>query len=162
LRSAYAALILGQSTVLESYEKLGHPTTAGSSCGQRHGLQASSSCILCCQEVEYIDHLLVQCVLSREVWFKVLRHYGWHGLTPSPHHLFATWWTVSRKHMPNNRCKAFDSLVVAVVWAIWNQRNDMTFGRAAQPAAMVDAILETVENWCCTGLVNRSHLITCN
>jgi hypothetical protein len=37
----------------------------------------------------------------------------------------------------------------------------MTFGHAVQqPTAMVDGMLEIVENWCCTGLVNRSHLIT--
>jgi hypothetical protein len=35
----------------------------------------------------------------------------------------------------------------------------MTFGRAAQPAAViVEAILDTVENWCHAGLVRRSQL----
>jgi hypothetical protein len=36
----------------------------------------------------------------------------------------------------------------------------MTFSRAAQPpAAMVEAIFETVENWCRARLVNRSQLL---
>ncbi|OEL13244.1 hypothetical protein BAE44_0025738, partial [Dichanthelium oligosanthes] len=33
----------------------------------RHGLQNSGSCALCCQQTETIDHLLLQCVFSKEI-----------------------------------------------------------------------------------------------
>lgn len=39
----------------------------------RHGLQESNSCILCDQLPETMDHLLVGCVYSREVWGFILR-----------------------------------------------------------------------------------------
>jgi hypothetical protein len=114
-RSAYAALLLGQSAVLGAMELwkmrapnnyrlfmwlalLGRCWTAERR--QRHGLQATSSCTLCLQETELIDHLLVQCMFSREVWFKVFRGFGWHSLAPFPNHLFAAWWSTIRKRIP--------------------------------------------------------------
>jgi hypothetical protein len=122
--SAYTAWMLGQSSVLGARELW--KTRAPNNCRffmwlallgrcwtverrQRHGLQVSSSCILCYQEIEFIDHLLVQCFLSREVWFKALRCYGWHGLTLSSHNFFAACWTLLRKRVANSRQKAFDS-----------------------------------------------------
>jgi hypothetical protein len=50
---------------------------------QRHGLQNSSPFALCNQAVETLDHLLVQCVVARETWLKILRPLGWQHLTPS-------------------------------------------------------------------------------
>jgi hypothetical protein len=50
-----------------------------------HGLPNSGPCILCAQEDETVDHLLLTCVYSREVWFKVLRRCGWQRLAPSMH-----------------------------------------------------------------------------
>jgi hypothetical protein len=173
-RSAYAALMLGQSAVLGTKELW--KTRAPNNCHffvwlalhgrcwtaerlHRHGIRTNSSCILCCQDAETINHLLVQCVFSREIWFKVLRRCGWHGVAPTQDHLFAVWWTTSRKCVPKGRRKAFDSLVVAMSWAIWTQRNDMTFGRAALlPSRMVEVIFESIENWCRVGIINRSQL----
>jgi hypothetical protein len=42
----------------------------------RRGLQADNSCALCSQEPELVDHLVFQCVFSREVWFSALRRCG--------------------------------------------------------------------------------------
>jgi hypothetical protein len=33
----------------------------------RHGLSSDSDCTFCCQKSEFIDHLMVQCVYSREI-----------------------------------------------------------------------------------------------
>jgi hypothetical protein len=173
-RSAYAALMLGQSAVLGTKELW--KTSPPNNCRffvwlalhgrcwtaerlHRHGIRTDSSCILCCQDAETINHLLVQCVFSREIWFKVLRRCGWHGVAPAQGHLFAVWWTTSRKRVPKGQHKAFDSLVVETSWAIWTQRNDRTFGRAALlPSRMVEVIFESIENWCRVGIINRSQL----
>jgi hypothetical protein len=64
-----------------------------------HGICLNNSCILCCQEVESIDHLMVQWVFSREFWFKVLRPYGWHGLVPTQADHFASWWIAMHKRV---------------------------------------------------------------
>jgi hypothetical protein len=107
--------------------------------------------------VESVDHLIVQCVFSREVWFKVLHRYGWQDLAPGPEDRFVGWWITSQKHVPKGQCKAFDSLIVAVVWSIWLQRNDRTF-RSSSPslAGLVDNVWMTIELSCCARLLDRS------
>jgi hypothetical protein len=40
----------------------------------RRGLQPENSCVLCSQELELVDHLMVQCVFSREVKSGALLH----------------------------------------------------------------------------------------
>jgi hypothetical protein len=91
--SAYNVLFTGQ-TVLQGAKEL-WKTRAPNSCrlffwlallGRcwtsdrllRHGLPNHAPCALCSQEEQTIDHLLLRCVVSREVWFKVLRKLGWH------------------------------------------------------------------------------------
>jgi hypothetical protein len=46
----------------------------------RHDLQTNATCVLCSQE-ESISHLLLGCAYTREVWYKVLRRFGWHSLS---------------------------------------------------------------------------------
>jgi hypothetical protein len=132
--STYATLLLGQSSFLGAKELwktkapnkyrffvwlvlLNRCWTAEHL--QCHGIRSSSSCILCCQGVEMVDHLMVQCVFSREDGFKVLWRCGWHGLALDQDNHFAKWWTTMRKWVLKHHCKAFDSLVLAVAWGIW-------------------------------------------
>jgi hypothetical protein len=93
---------------------------------QRHGLQSSADCALCSQESETISHLLVQCVFSREIWFKVFRRFEWQQLCPAQDDCLAPWWLRSRQLIPKGQRKAFDSMVVLICWAVWLQRNDLT------------------------------------
>ena len=49
---------------------------------KRHGLQDDAVCVLCSQEEESISHLLLSCVLAREVWHCVPSRLGWQALMP--------------------------------------------------------------------------------
>jgi hypothetical protein len=49
---------------------------------QRHELDNKGPCALCSQSPEFIDHLLLYYVFSREIWFKVLRQFSWQDLVP--------------------------------------------------------------------------------
>jgi hypothetical protein len=90
-RSAYAALLLGQSAVPGT--QVLWKSLAPNKCRffiwlallQRcwtadhrfhRGLQADNSYSLCTQEPEIVDHLIMQCVYSCEVWFSALRRCG--------------------------------------------------------------------------------------
>jgi hypothetical protein len=93
--SAYAALLHGQTSLFGAKEvwKTRAPMEHKfflwlvlqdrcwtSESLQRHGLDKNGPCAFCVQSPELIDHLLLYCIFSREVWFKVLRHFGWQGL----------------------------------------------------------------------------------
>jgi hypothetical protein len=82
-------------------------------------------------------------VFSHEVWFKTFMRCGFQQLAPTPNDEFVDWrlWThkgVSRQHR-----KAFDSLVVLVVWNLWLQRNGRVFRTGSLVAlALVQVIFE--------------------
>ena len=55
---------------------------------KQHGLQDEDTCALCNQAPETIEHLLLVCPFSREVWFKSLRRMHWEAVSPLPKHTF--------------------------------------------------------------------------
>jgi len=67
---------------------------------KRHGLQDDDSCALCSQSSETIDHLLVVCPFSRELWFCLFRKVGWEVVAPTVHeYALADWWITARKQI---------------------------------------------------------------
>jgi hypothetical protein len=126
---------------------------------QRHGLDNNGPCAFCVQSPEFIDHLLLYCVFSREVWFKVLRHFGWQGLASALEEKHVGWWLRVCKRVLKARCKAFDSLVALVVPSLWLSRNACVF-RHSTPLIVdvVQSVLDQAFQWCLAGLVDRSSL----
>lgn len=127
---------------------------------RRHGLQQSDICSLCGQEVETLDHLLLQCVLSREIWFKVLRHSGWQQLAPTGMDSLVDLWLHSRKLVRKERRKTFDSIFLLVVWHIWLERNARTFlGTASSASGILCKISQAIDLWCLANILTR-QLVT--
>lgn len=115
---------------------------------------------LCCQHPEQLDHLLVACVTGREVWFKTLRRSGWQHRAPSGQEQIISWWLRSRKRIIKTRRKAFDSLVIQVVWTIWLERNIRVFrNTASMPAAIVNHIWNELGQYSRAGLVVWAALV---
>ena len=126
--SAYRAFYVGQYQV--NGAKVLHKTQAPGKCKflvwlalhdrcwtaerrKRHGLQDDDACILCNQEPESIDHLLLLCPFSREIWFRVLSWFSWGEVAPDSQAFnLAVWWAAARKRIPRDTCKGFDSIVV--------------------------------------------------
>jgi hypothetical protein len=69
---------------------------------------------LCYQAQENVDHFLLGCSFSREVWFRVLRPAGFHLLTPLVESALAEWWIASRKRVHKLHRKGFDTLILLV------------------------------------------------
>ncbi|GJN13395.1 hypothetical protein PR202_gb00089 [Eleusine coracana subsp. coracana] len=93
----------------------------------RYGLQQNDECSFCSQLQEIVGHLLLGCPFSREVWFKLLRNTVSQRLTPYSEAQLADWWCSSRKQLPKDRRKQFDSLVLLVSWELWKERNRRVF-----------------------------------
>jgi len=107
-----------------------------------YNLQDSDSCNLCDQHSETMDHHLVQCSFSSEVWHRLLLPLGLQSLAPSTLEFsFADWWTTSRKRLAVDSRKPFDSFVVLVCWMLWKERNSRVFDkRAAMPWVPTDCV----------------------
>ena len=126
----------------------------------RHNLQDHDSCALCDQGSETIDHLLVSCSYSREVWFSLLRRGGLQLLVPCSNATsFVTWWSTSRKRLPRDKRKAFDTFVLLVIWTIWKERNARVFDRkASMPWVLSDIILDEGVVWATAGFFAKGFL----
>jgi hypothetical protein len=58
------------------------------------------------------------------------------------------WWTDSRKRLPKQIRRGFDSLFFNVGWNLWKERNARTFDRSSrQPADLLQAILDEAALW---------------
>lgn len=115
---------------------------------QRHGMQNVGPCSFCAQHDETVDHLLLRCTYAREIWFKQLQRSANQRLTPRPDHQLAEWWAASRKSLPKNLRKGFDSLLVLLCWELWKERNRRVFDNASKlPAEMLKRINDEVDLW---------------
>jgi hypothetical protein len=131
--SAYGAMFLGSSRMLgakQIWRTAAPPRvctffwlTLHGSCWTgdrrfRHGLQASNLCIMCDQQPETMDHILIACCYSREVWHLWLHNIrlqlplGDHG-EPA-----LNWWLRVRKLVPKPFRRGFDSLVFLIGWML--------------------------------------------
>ena len=100
---------------------------------KRHGLQDGGVCVLCSLEEESISHLLLSCVLAREVWHCVPSRLGWQALMPGRRYLdLASWGSSACRELPKTDRKCFDSLVILTSRSIWFERNRTTFEHLAK------------------------------
>ncbi|XP_071685214.1 uncharacterized protein [Lolium perenne] len=114
----------------------------------RHGMQSHSNCPLCEQALETADHLALGCVLSREVWHATLQRCNLSHLMPLAGDMLIEWWPDSRRRVPQQLRRGFDSLVLLVVWTLWKERNNRVFERSAETArGICKRITEEVELW---------------
>jgi hypothetical protein len=90
----------------------------------RPGLDHPSQCLLCDQEEETIHHIMVGCVFSREVWFRMLSSVGLQGCTPEPgEENFHEWWRTTELKVPKQVRAGFNSLVSLILWSLWKHLN---------------------------------------
>jgi len=114
----------------------------------RHGLQTSNTCIICDQEVETIDHILLGCYFCRQVWEPWLAKLGVQGVVVLCEEPTMEWWIRSRKLVPKLAHRGFDSLFFLISWMIWKERNARTFGGAAvSPNELQAKIQDEVQAW---------------
>jgi hypothetical protein len=67
---------------------------------KRHGLQPSTSCVLCDQMDETGDHLLCSCVYAREVWSRLLAAMASIATPPQHDACLLGWWMSAREDVP--------------------------------------------------------------
>jgi hypothetical protein len=99
-----------------------------------------------------MDHILLGCVFGREGWAACLRLFLIDDMVLVREEITMAWWTTSRKQLPKELRRGFDSLFLLVGWHLWKERNARTFNRVASSAAQ---LLQTVEQeialWCAAG-----------
>lgn len=101
---------------------------------QKRGLEHPDSCPLCDQEPETIDHLLADCVFTRQLWFRFLGQVNLQDLPPPPppqlgESNFMGSWRKVNDQVQGIAEKGLNSLIILGFWTLWNHRNGGTFDR---------------------------------
>ncbi|WVZ50907.1 hypothetical protein U9M48_002113, partial [Paspalum notatum var. saurae] len=90
----------------------------------KRGLPYPDACPLCDQADETLQHILIGCVFSRQIWALILQSLQLADITPTMADSgFFSWWAPSVKSVPKNIRKGLSTLCILVAWEIWKFRN---------------------------------------
>lgn len=116
--------------------------------------------MLCDQEDESYNHLLLSCVFTREVWARLLDSVGLLRLAPTHDDTLSDWWLRSRLELPTSLRRAFDSTVLLVSWAMWKERNGRTFDRSSRTTSqLLTVIIDDLRSHAAAGFRCLSALV---
>lgn len=122
----------------------------------RHGLQDSDACVMCDQE-QTSDHLLVACVVARELWAMVLAPAGLMELVPTTSDELGSWWLNKRQRIDGAARPSFDSMVLLITWTLWKERNDRTFSQTASAhPGLLQKVIKEASDWVLAGFKTLS------
>lgn len=115
----------------------------------KRGMNHPHSCPLCCQEDETINHLLIGCSFSREVWHRVLQWINLQHLAPSPSdRTFLKWWKKSSRRAGAQRRKGLNTLIQLTAWFLWKHRNRCVFdGESPNAQHLFSDIQKEAHQW---------------
>ena len=126
----------------------------------RHGPQHHTACPLCDQAPEMMQHLLLACPFSRQVWHEVL---GWARMAvdlPSADTPFQTWWTSCSDRSPAPVRKGLSSLIILTAWWLWKHRNSRVFdGATPSLTLIIDTIKDEARLWAKAGATGQQNFI---
>ena len=102
-----------------------------------------------------VDHLMIQCVFARQVWFKCFSKVGiTPSLIPMQHDRLHKWWMSTRKQISRVDKKGFDAFVMLICWTLWKRRIARVFqsGVICDEYATVNLIFQELHLWMLAGM----------
>jgi hypothetical protein len=100
---------------------------------------------LCGQETETVAHLLLGCVLARQLWFLLWEPVGLVALVPERPNDLTEWWMQQRLRLHHDA--PFDSLLLLISGTLWKERNSRTFqGVASGIQVIYKTVVEEAED----------------
>ncbi|KAK1320551.1 hypothetical protein QJS10_CPA03g00813 [Acorus calamus] len=110
----------------------------------------NSECPLCEQSLETVRHLFCECSMAREVWSKLGHVVGRAWNPDTLDQLWELGCRLSRREDRSIRSKVLQTLVPAVMWAIWRGRNDKIFvGTSVSPEGIWEGAKGSMSTWGC-------------
>lgn len=88
-------------------------------------MPAPAACPFCDQEPETLQHLLLGCVLARQVWTVVLTQWNRQAWIPTADTELVQWWIA--KEDAGVLSKDSRAAVLLVLWSIWSQSSMARF-----------------------------------
>jgi len=126
----------------------------------RRGLQHPDKCLLCDQEDENIQHLLIGCVVARQFWYSLLHSIGLSQLSPAVNDSpFDAWWERVAAAVTGDVQRGLNSLIILGAWCIWKHRNNCVFnGASPSVASMLSMARDEAHLWTLAGAKGLASL----
>lgn len=87
----------------------------------------TTHCLFRDQAPESMEHLLVGCPFSRQVWHDTFTWCRSLAQAPAPSDLFLDWWHATHSGTPATFRKGLSSLIPLVALSVWKHRNSCVF-----------------------------------
>ncbi|WVZ73888.1 hypothetical protein U9M48_022145 [Paspalum notatum var. saurae] len=111
------------------------------------------------KDSETMNHLLLYCPYTKELWFRLLNPVGLGNLVPTDQLLFVDWWTRLRKSVAKDLRKGVDAFVLLTAWVIWKERNQRTFRRTSSSIEeLLSKFRVEAESWALAGYAELGRL----
>jgi len=91
------------------------------------GCPCNPVCIMCDQEIEMPEHLILHCSFARQVWQAIAVWTGGLILTPDAGVQLMDWWEKALSQLPKKIRKLKASVMIYGAWNIWKARNRRVF-----------------------------------
>lgn len=118
----------------------------------RRGLGHQDACPFCDQEEETINHLLLDCVFTREVWTATCHALGKQDWIPSRGEKVQEW--CQNKAGTGRSGKDVRAILILVLWEVWKYRNTIVFdGVTPSIIHVIDTIVGEGRTWKQAGLI---------
>jgi hypothetical protein len=119
---------------------------------RRRRLQCNQCCPLCDQAPETLQHILIACPFSKEVWHEILHWLRIPCQPPNNEPTLNDWWLTARQTTPKVMRKGLATATHLTAWMIWKQRNSCTFeGEQPSVRRLVDKIKAEATLWAKAG-----------
>jgi hypothetical protein len=127
----------------------------------RRGLPHHTACHLYDQGPETMQHLLVECAFSRQIWHETI---AWLRIPCSVPTATTTslldWWHEAKQDIPKQMHKGLSTAALLVPWMIWKQRNSCVFeGAQASISNTLQLIKEEAMQWARAGALGLRTLL---
>lgn len=116
---------------------------------RRRGLQNQGVCVFCRLQEETIDHLLVGCAVTAQIWARFIVQTGSLCPVPSGQHTLQDHWLAAKNPQPKNRRKQIDECIILVSWMLWKERNQKIFNNIVNSSDQIlQLALQEHQQWC--------------
>jgi hypothetical protein len=127
---------------------------------EKRGLSHPEQCVLCDQEDETAQHILVGCAFAWEFWFHLFAVFNLQQLVPQRNERdSASWWRRASKRVAKEHHKGVNTLIILGAWTIWKHQNVSVFDKASQNVQTALSNLKLkVQLWSFAGVRGLSEL----